>query len=196
MNFIWKLSRNKSTIEKYWKTIHSEDLWVHIYWKTSILRTCECTYTGKQTILRTCECTYIGKQTILRTCESIYWTSMPIMSHYNSYYWTSMPILSQSEKLLYVLSHPAGLLSRKNYDFWKFWTCPFWKVVHFLKFWHFVKNGSPGETTMPIGLVSKFCVEPQSPFSYVSHHDPKTLGKPPNIVSWLDCRPELWRLQH
>ena len=39
--------------------------------------------------------------------NSYFWTSMPIVSHYNSYYWTSMPILSQSEKLLYVLSHPA-----------------------------------------------------------------------------------------
>ena len=27
-----------------------------------------------------------------------------------------------SEKILYVLSHPAGLLSRKNYDFWNFGT--------------------------------------------------------------------------
>ena len=45
--------------------------------------------------------------------KSYYWTSMPILRHYNSYYWTSMPILSQSEKLLFVLSHPAGLLSRK-----------------------------------------------------------------------------------
>ena len=41
--------------------------------------------------------------------KDYFWTSMPILSHYNSYYWTSMPILSQSEKLLYVLSHPAGL---------------------------------------------------------------------------------------
>ena len=46
--------------------------------------------------------------------NSIYWTSMPMVSHYNYYYWTSMPIISQSEKLLYVLSHPAGLLFLEN----------------------------------------------------------------------------------
>ena len=103
---------------------------------------------GKQSILRTCECTYTGKQTILRTCESICWTSMPIMSHYNYYYWTSMPILSQSEKLLYVLSHPAGLLSRKNDDFWNFGTYPFSKSVYFLILSNFYKNSSPGQTTI------------------------------------------------
>ena len=36
---------------------------------------------------------------------------MPIFSQYNSYFGTSMPIISQSEKLLYVLKHPAGLFS-------------------------------------------------------------------------------------
>ena len=156
--------------------------------KQSILRTCECTYTGKQTILRTCECTYTGKQTILRTCESIYWTSMPIMSHCNSYYWSSMPILSQSEKLLYVLSHPAGLFSRKNDDFWNFGTYPFSKSVYFLILNNFSKNGSPGQTTMLMRRAAKFCVETRSPFSEISHHDPKTLGKPPSIVSWPECQ--------
>ena len=101
-----------------------------------------------------------------------------------------MSILSQSEKLLYVLSHPAGLLSRKNYDFWKFWTCPFWKVVHFLKFGHFVKNGSAGQTTMLTRRATKFCVEPRSPFSNISHQESKTIGKPSNIASWPECRLE------
>ena len=85
----------------------------------------------------------IGKQPILRTSESIYWTSMPIMSHYDSYYWTSMPILSQSEKLLYVLSHPAGLLFQKNDDFWNFGTYQFSKSVYFLILNNFSKKWLP-----------------------------------------------------
>ena len=43
---------------------------------------------------------------------------------------------------------------------------------------------------MLIRFVSKFCVEPWSPFSNISHHDPKTLGKPLIIVSWPECQPE------
>ena len=39
-------------------------------------------------------------------------------------------------------------------------------------------------------FVTKFCVEPRSPFSEISHHDPKTIGKPPNIVSWPEGQPE------
>ena len=109
--------------------------------------------------------------------NSYFWTSMPILSHYNSSYWTSMPILSQSEKLLYVLSHPAGRLSRKNNDFLKFWTSPFSKSVYFLILSNFSKNGSPGQTTMLMRRAAKFCVEPRSPFSEISHHDPKNLRK-------------------
>ena len=120
---------------------------------------------------------------IISQSKSYYWTSMPILSHYHSYYWTSMPILSQSEKLLYVLSHPAGLLSRKNYDFWKFWTCLFSKSVYFLILSNFSQNGSSGQTSMLMRCAAKFCVEPRSPFSCISHHDPKTLSKPVNIVS-------------
>ena len=120
--------------------------------------------------------------------NSYYWTSMHPISHYNSYYWTSMPILSQSEKLLYVLSHPAGLLSRKNDDFWNFGTYPFSKSVYFLILNNFSKNGSPGQTTMLMRRAAKFCVEPRSPFSEISHHDSKTLGKPPSIVSWPECQ--------
>ena len=122
--------------------------------------------------------------------KACYWTSMPKMSHYNSHYWTSMPILSQSEKLLYVLSHPAGLLFRKNYDFWNFGTYPLSKSVYFLILNNFSKNGSPGQTTMLMRRAAKFCVEPRSPFSEIFHQESKTLGKPLNIVSWPECQPE------
>ena len=94
-----------------------------------------------------------------------------------------------SQELLYVLQHPARLLSRKNYDFWNFWTCPESKSMHFLNFGHFLENGSAGQTTMLTRRAAKFCVEPRSPFFYISHHDPKTLGKPLIIVSWPQCRP-------
>ena len=99
---------------------------------------------------------------------------MPPISQYNSYYWTSMPIISQSEKLLYVLKHPAGLLFLKNNNFLIFWTPPFSKSMYFLILNNFSKNGSPGQTTMLMRRAAKFCVEPRSPFSYISHHDPKT----------------------
>ena len=117
---------------------------------------------------------YWTSMALISQSHSYYWTSMPIMNHYNSYYWTSMPILSQSAKLLYVLSHPAGLLSRKNYDFWNFGTYQFSKSVYFLILNNFSKNGSPGQTTMLMRRAAKFCVEPRSPFSEISHHDPKT----------------------
>ena len=117
-----------------------------------------------------------------------YWTSMPPISRYNSYYWTSMPILRQSEKLLYVLSHPAGLLSRKNYDFWKFWTCSFSKSVILSNFCHFSRESSSGQTTLLTRRVSKFWVKPRSPFFEIFHHDPKTIGQPSNIVSWAELQ--------
>ena len=107
--------------------------------------------------------------------------------------WKLIFSFSDSEKLLYVLKLPAGLLSRKNYDFLIFWTCPESKSMHFLKFGHFLKNGSPGQTTMLTRRAAKFWVEPRSPFSYISHHDPKTLGKRLIIVSWPECRPEFPR---
>ena len=113
----------------------------------------------------------------------IFWTSMAIFNPYKSYYWTSMPILSQSEKLFYVWSHPAGLLSRKNDDFWNFKISPFSKSVYFLILNNFSKNGSPGQTPMLMRRAAKFCVEPRSPFENISHHDPKTLRKPLMIVS-------------
>ena len=31
---------------------------------------------------------------------------------------------------------------------------------------------------------------PWSPVSNISHHDRKTIGRPPNIVSWSECRLE------
>ena len=97
---------------------------------------------------------------------------------------------SDSEKLLYVLKLPAGVLSRKNYDFLIFGTCPESKSMHFLKFGHFLKNDSPGQTTMLTRRAAKFCVEPRSPFSNISQHGTNTLGKLANIVSWPECRPE------
>ena len=103
--------------------------------------------------------------------------------------WKLIFSFSDSEKLLYVLKLPAGLLSRKNYDFWIFWTCLFSKSVHFLKFGHFLKNGSPGQTTMLTRRAAKFCAEPRSPFSEIFHYKSKTIGKPSNIVSWPECRP-------
>ena len=101
-----------------------------------------------------------------------------------------MPPISQSERLLYVWSHPAGLFPRKNDDFWKFWTCPFSKSMHFLKVGHFSREGFPGQTTMLTTSAAKFWVEPRSPFFYISHHDPKTLRKPLIIVPWPECQPE------
>ena len=55
---------------------------------------------------------------------------------------------------------------------------------------HFPQNGSPGQTTMLIGFVSKFCIEPRSPFSKISHHESKTLGKPSIILFLEGRRPE------
>ena len=52
---------------------------------------------------------------------------------------------------------------------------PIWKSVYFLIFGDFSKMASPGQTTMLTKSASKFCVEPQSPFSNISHHDPKTM---------------------
>ena len=87
-------------------------------------------------------------------------------------------------------SSPVGLLSRENDDFYIFWTCPFSKNMHCLKFEHLGKNGSPGQTTMLTRRVAKFCVEPRSPFSNISHHDPKASRKLLTIVPWPECRPE------
>ena len=84
---------------------------------------------------------------------------------------------------------PCGAFVPKKYDFWKIWACPESKSMHFLKFGHFVKNGSPGQTTMLTRRAAKFCVEPRSPFSKISHHNPKTIWKAPNIVSWPECQP-------
>ena len=73
------------------------------------------------------------------------------------------------------------------------WTCESWI---WNKNKHFSENGSPGQTTMLTRRASKFCVKPRSPFSEISHHDPKTIGKPPSIVSWPECQPELLGYVH
>ena len=64
------------------------------------------------------------------------------------------------------------------------------KYVYFLILSNFFQNGSPGQTTMLTASASKFCVEPRSPFSNISHHDSNTSGKPVNMKSWPVCRPE------
>ena len=115
---------------------------------------------------------------------------MAILSQSNSSYWTSMAIISQSEKLLSVLKRPAGLFFLENCHFWNFGTSPFSKSVYFLILNNFFKNGSPGQTTMLMRRAAKFCVEPRSPFSEIFHQESKTIGKPPNIVSWPECQPE------
>ena len=46
------------------------------------------------------------------------------------------------------------------------------------------------QTTMLTKRATKFCVETRSPFSYISHYDPKTIAKHLIIVSWPECRPE------
>ena len=74
--------------------------------------------------------------------------------------------------------------------------CPVWKSAHFLIFDDFFKNSSPGQTTVLTRRASKFCVEPRSPFSEVFDHDPKNIGKTPNIVSWPECPLELPSTTH
>merc|ERR1712138_125971 len=61
---------------------------------------------------------------------------------------------------------------------------------------HFSENGSPGQTTMLTRRASKFCVKPRSPFSKISHHDPKTIGKTAKIVPLPECQPELLGYVH
>ena len=85
---------------------------------------------------------------------------------------------------------PQGLLFLKNQHFWNFKTSPFSKSVYFLILNDFFKNGSPGQTTMLTRRAAKFCAKPRSPFPEISHQESKTIGKPPNIVSWPECRPE------
>ena len=62
--------------------------------------------------------------------------------------------------------------------------------MHFLIFGDFFKNGSPGQTTLPIRFVSKFCAEPQSQCLKRLHQDSFPSGKTPKIVPWTECRPE------
>ena len=85
---------------------------------------------------------------------------------------------------------PAGAFVFAKLTFLDFRTCPFGNCVHLLIFGDISKNGSWGQTTMLPGFVSKFCVEPRSPFSNISHHDPKTMWETSNIVPWPECQPE------
>merc|ERR1712023_258888 len=62
---------------------------------------------------------------------------------------------------------------------------------------HFSENGSPGQTTMLTRRASKFCVEPRSPFSEISHQESKTIGKPPKIVPLTECQGNyVWRFSY
>ena len=53
-----------------------------------------------------------------------------------------------------------------------FWTCTFLKKCIFLIFGCFLKNGSPGQTALPIWKVSKFCAKPRSPSVQNFHQGP------------------------
>ena len=64
------------------------------------------------------------------------------------------------------------------------------KKYGFLDFRHFLKNGSPEQTTMLMRRAAKFWVEPRPPFSESFHQESKNIGKPLNIVSWPECQPE------
>ena len=68
-----------------------------------------------------------------------------------------------------------------------FWTLLFLKECIFLTFHEISQNSSLSQTTMLTRFVSKIWVEPRSPFLNISHHDPKTIWKTPNIVSWSAC---------
>ena len=110
--------------------------------------------------------------------------------------WSCAKTKSQKWNLRYFKSSsmsmklPQELLSLENWHFWNFKTSPFSKSVDFLILGIFFKNGSPEQTTMLTTSAAKFWVEPRSPFSEISHHDPKTIGKPFTIVSWPECLPE------
>ena len=105
-------------------------------------------------------------------------------------FWTFPTLQVNSEKVKPGWEAPAGAFVPEQQLFLDFKTCIFSKSIHFLILGIFFKNGSPGQTTMLMRRAAKFWVEPRSPFSYISHHDPKTLGKRLIIVSWPECRPE------
>ena len=66
----------------------------------------------------------------------------------------------------------------------------FGKVCISLYWVTFSKIGSPGQTTLPIRFVSKFCAEPRSQCLKTFHQDSFPSGKTSNIVPWPECRPE------
>ena len=67
---------------------------------------------------------------------------------------------------------------------------PILKRYVFLEILLFFQEWLPKPNPMLTTSTAKFCVEPRSPFSNISHHDPQTWGKPLIIVSWPECRPE------
>ena len=122
--------------------------------------------------------------------KTYYWTSMPIISQQDSNYCASMPRISQSEKLLYVLSHLAGLFFIEQLRFLEILDMSSFEQCAFLACLSFSENGLQGQTSMLSRRAAKFRVEARSPFSNISHHNPTTLGKPPNIISWPESQPE------
>ena len=111
-------------------------------------------------------------------------------------YWKTIHYKNLEVHIYWKTTHSKNLGSWKYWTFGKLTFLEFWNIaifkksVYFLILNNFCKNGSPGQTTMLMRRAAKFCVEPRSPFSYISHHDPKTLGKCLIIVSWPECRPE------
>ena len=133
---------------------------------------------GKQVILRTLELGNIGKPIILRIHDPEKIVSQPISRIYG-------PRLLISDCNVWGRIHFGNLFLEKwPYESWM------WG-----KNKHFSENGSPGQTTMLTRRAAKFCVEPRSPFSEISHQESNTIGTPPNIVSWPECQPEFpkWR---
>ena len=106
-----------------------------------------------------------------------------------SYHWSSH--CSSNIKRKRKKDYCTSCFCRNNFNFWNYWAGTFWtaSIQKVLKLNDF-QNGSPGQTTMLTASRAKFCIEPRSPFPNISHHELKTLGKPPIIVSWPERQPE------
>ena len=114
---------------------------------------------------------------ILNQSKSYYWTSMPILNHYNSYYSTSMPILNESEKLPYVLSHPAGLFVPEQLQFVDFLDMPSLEKCAFLEICQFFQKWFPRPNHYAHDVHSKIlCRTPVSILKYLSPR-PQNLRK-------------------
>ena len=85
----------------------------------------------------------------------------------------------------------SGVSFSGKWHFWIFWTCPFSQTVNFHDFWWFFKNGSPGQTTLPMEKVSKFYAKLRYQCPQMSHLSPNSWGQTSNIVPWPECSPEV-----